>query len=103
MIEDELKNIKARFGIPPKIAEFHRVMIELAGNRTLIMFSNALAGIVDEHLSLPQRSTTIDPEYSLRQLRYGLKSTSIMAVLSGSNDEPADEAPVEEHQRGRTG
>src|SRR3546814_1975029 len=41
MIEDELKKIKDRFGITPTIAEFHRVMIELAGNRTLIKFSNA--------------------------------------------------------------
>src|SRR3546814_5153306 len=52
MIEDELKNIKDRFGITPKIAEFHRVMIELAGNRTLTMFSNALAGLrSEEHTS----------------------------------------------------
>jgi len=97
MIEDELKNIKDRFGITPKIAEFHRVMIELAGNRTLIMFSNALAGLVDEHLSLAQRRNTIDPEFSMRQLRYGLKSHSKLADLIEAKDGPGAEAHWKEH------
>src|SRR3546814_12086640 len=72
-------------------------MIELAGNRTLIMFSNALAGLVDEHLSLAQRRNTIDPEFSMRQLRYGLKSHSKLADLIEAKDGPGAEAHWKEH------
>src|SRR3546814_3972995 len=74
-------------------------MIELAGNRTLIMFSNALAGLVDEHLSLAQRRNTIDPEFSMRQLRYGLKSHSKLADLIEAKDGPGAEAHWKEHMR----
>src|SRR3546814_17621883 len=84
LFRSELKNIKDRFGITPKIAEFHRVMIELAGNRTLIMSSNALAGLVDEHLSLAQRRNTIDPELDRKSTR--LNSSHSCASRMPSSD-----------------
>jgi DNA-binding FadR family transcriptional regulator len=87
MIEEELSNIRDRFLVTAKIAEFHQVMIELAGNKTLIMFSNALRGLADEHLNLAQRRNShIDPEFSMRQLRYGLKSHSKLVDLIEAKD-----------------
>jgi DNA-binding FadR family transcriptional regulator len=93
MIEGELSQIRDRFAITAMIAEFHRTMIDLAGNQTLIMFSHALRGLVDEHLNLAQRRNSVDPEISLRQLKFGLKSHSKLVDLI----EAKDGAGAEEH------
>src|SRR3546814_13992855 len=92
-----MNNIKDRFGIPSKVAEFNRVQCELASNRALSIFPNALAGIVDENLRRAQRRNTIDPEFSMRQLRYGLKSHSKLADLIEAKDGPGAEAHWKEH------
>lgn len=93
MIEGELSQIRDRFAITAMIAEFHRTMIDLAGNQTLIMFSHALRGLVDEHLNLAQRRNSVDPEISLRQLKFGLKSHSKLVDLI----EAKDGSGAEEH------
>lgn len=93
MIEGEMSHIKDRFAITSMIAEFHRAMIDLAGNKTLIMFSHALSGLVNEHLNLAQRRNSVDPEISLKQLRFGLKSHTKLVDLI----EARDGAGAEEH------
>lgn len=86
MIEGEMSHIKDRFAITSMIAEFHRAMIDLAGNKTLIMFSHALSGLVNEHLNLAQRRNSVDPEISLKQLRFGLKSHTKLVDLIEARD-----------------
>lgn len=98
LIDDEMSKVKDRFEVTPLIVEFHRLMIELAGNKTLIMFSQALRSLVDEHLSLAQRrSPVIDPELSERQLRFGLKSHSKLVDLIEAKDGAGAEAHWRAH------
>ena len=61
-IEDELSNIQNRIAVTLLIAEFHRLLMDLSGNSTLNMFSQALRGLVDAHLSLSARGRQgLDP------------------------------------------
>lgn len=97
-IEDELSDLKDRFAVSTKIAEFHRLMIELAGNKTLIMFWQALSGLVDDHLHLAQRRTlTLDPDTSERRLRFGFKSHAKLVDLIEAKDGPGAEAHWKAH------
>lgn len=97
-IEDEFSDLKDRFAASTKIAEFHRLMIDLAGNKTLIMFWQALSGLVDEHLHLAQRrSPPLDPEFSERRLRFGFKSHSRLVDLIEAGDGPGAEAHWKAH------
>lgn len=97
-IEDELSNIKNRIAVTLLIAEFHRLLMDLSGNRTLNMFSQALRGLVDAHLSLSARGRQgIDPEMSEKQLRFGLKSHSRLVDLIEARDGDGAEAHWKRH------
>lgn len=98
LIDLELTLIGDRFAVAKRIAEFHQTMIELAGNQTLIMVAQALRGLVDEHLLLAQRRhPDVDPEFSKRQLRYGLKSHSKLVDLIEAENGPEAEAHWKAH------
>ncbi|NLR72822.1 FadR family transcriptional regulator [Novosphingobium sp. ERN07] len=98
LIDIELALISDRMAVSRRIAEFHQTMIELAGNQTLIMVAQALRGLVDEHLLLAQRrQADIDPEFSKRRLRFGLKSHTKLVDLIEAEDGPGAEAHWKEH------
>jgi len=97
-IAEEMALVQDRFAATAKIAEFHQLMIELAGNQTLIIFAQALRGLVDEHLYLAQRSRPIaDPEFTERQLRFGFRSHERLADLIEAKDGPGAEAHWRDH------
>lgn len=97
-IEDEMGNIKNRMAVTLLIAEFHRLLMDLSGNRTLNMFSQALRGLVDAHLSLStRRRLAVDPDMSEKQLRFGLKSHSRLVDLIEAKDGDAAEAHWKRH------
>ena len=92
-IEDEMGLITDRYAVSMLIAEFHRLLMELSGNKTLNVFSQALRGLVDGHLSLAQRRRPdVDPDFSQKQLRFGLKSHSRLVDLIEAKDGAAAEA-----------
>jgi DNA-binding FadR family transcriptional regulator len=98
LIKTEFNLMQDRFAVSSRIAEFHRVLIELAGNKTLIMFSQALAGLVDDHLHLAQRrAPPLDPDLSDRRLRFGLKSHTKLVDLIEARDGDGAEAHWKAH------
>lgn len=97
-IQDEMSSINDRMTITLMIAEFHRLLMELSGNRALNMFSQALRGLVDSHLSLSaRRRQENDPVVSERRLRFGLKSHSKLVDLIEARDGDAAEAHWKRH------
>jgi DNA-binding FadR family transcriptional regulator len=98
LIDVELSLVQDRFAVSSRIVEFHQTMIELAGNQTLTMFSQALRGLVDQHLMLAQRRRPdVDPERSQRQLRFGLKSHAKLVDLIEAKDGAGAEAHWKAH------
>jgi len=97
IIEKELSLTRDRFAITPVLAEFHRVLIEMAGNKTLVVINQALRGLANAHMELAQRRSPIDPEYSERQLRFGLKSHSRLVDLIEAKDGVGAEAHWRNH------
>lgn len=97
-IEDEMKVMTDRYAVTLKIAEFHRLLMELSGNKTLNVFAQALRGLVEGHLALAQRRRPdVDPEFSQKQLRFGLKSHSRLVDLIEAKDGDGAEAHWKEH------
>ena len=97
-IEQEMSNIPNRMAVTLLIAEFHRLLMDLSGNRTLNMFTQALRGLVDAHLSLSTRRHQVtDPEMSEKQTRFGLKSHSRLVDLIEAKDGEAAEAHWKRH------
>jgi len=98
LILTEFTLIKDRYAVSSVIAEFHRSMIELAGNKTLIMFSQALSGMVNDYLHLAQRrSPPLDPHLSERRLRFGFKSHTKLVDLIEARDGAGAEAHWKAH------
>jgi DNA-binding FadR family transcriptional regulator len=97
-IEEEMAQIKERFAVSLLIAEFHRLLMELSGKKTLNVLSEALRALVDGHLSLStRRRQEADVEFSQRQLRFGLKSHSRLVDLIEAKDGPGTEAHWRAH------
>lgn len=97
-IDDEMSHIKDRYAVTLLIAEFHRLLMELSGNRTLNVFSQALRALVDGHLSLStRRRQDVDHEFSERQLRFGLKSHTKLVDLIEAKDGPAAQEHWKNH------
>ena len=97
-LDTELSLVKDRPSTVLAIAEFHRLMIELAGNKSLIMFSQALAGLVEEHLKLAnRRETETDVVLLEKRLRFGLRSHAKLIYLIETKDGVAAEAHWREH------
>jgi DNA-binding FadR family transcriptional regulator len=97
-IEKELAVIEDRDAVRGAIAEFHRLLIELAGNMTLIMVWQAIAGLVEDHMRLAHRRAPMaDPAMQLRQLRFGIKSHSKLVDLIEAKDGPGAVAHWKEH------
>lgn len=82
----------------PVIAEFHRNLIAFAGNKTLIVFVQALQGLAEAHVALAQRrNPKLDPAASVRQQRQGFKSHARLVDLIEAGDGPGAEAHWREH------
>lgn len=97
-VDEEMGQISDRYAVTMLIAEFHRLLMELSGNKTLNVFSQALRGLVDGHLALAQRRRPeVDQEFSQRQLRFGLKSHARLVDLIEAKDGSAAEAHWKEH------
>ena len=97
-VDEEMGRMADRFAVTMMIAEFHRILMELSGNKTLNVFSQALRGLVDGHLALAyRRRPEVDPEFSQRQLKYGLKSHSRLVDLIEARDGPGAEAHWKAH------
>lgn len=97
IIEKEMALTRDRFAVTPVMAEFHRVLIEMAGNKTLMVIHQALRGLGEAHMELAQRRSPIDPEYSERQLRFGFKSHARLVDLIEARDGPGAEAHWRNH------
>ncbi len=98
IIEQELSLAKDRFAVTPVLAEFHRVLIEMAGNKTLVVINQALRGLANAHMELAQRrNPVVDPEFSERQLRFGFKSHAKLVDLIEAKDGPGAEAHWRNH------
>jgi len=80
------------------VAEFHKAMIEFAGNQTLIMMWQALAGLIEEHLKLAQRHEVVT-DFALveRRTRFGMRSQHKLVDLIEAGDGVAAEAHWREH------
>ena len=97
-IANEMSLLKDRAQTATAIAEFHRLMIELAGNQTMIMVWQALSGLVEEHLKLAQRREAVTDQDQLeRRLRFGFKSHSKLVDLIEARNGIAAEAHWREH------
>lgn len=97
-IEQEKKLMGDRPNTAIAIAEFHRLMIEFAGNETMNMMWQALYGLVAEHLQLAQRREPIlEPTAMERRLRFGFKSHSKLVDLIEARDGPGAETHWREH------
>ncbi len=98
LIDDEMRLINDHLAMTPLVVEFHRMLMELSGNKTLTMFAQALRGLVDAHLALVQRRRhEIDPASSARELRYGLKSHAKLVDFIEAKDGPGAEAHWKSH------
>ena len=80
------------------IADFHENLIELAGNKTLIVFVNALRALARAHVTLARRrNPKLDAEMTARQLKQGFKSHARLVNLIEAGDGPGAEAHWRRH------
>jgi DNA-binding FadR family transcriptional regulator len=81
------------------VAEFHKAMIEFAGNQTLIMMWQALGGLIAEHLKLAQRhgQERSEPAMLEKRRRYGMRSQKKLVDLIEARDGAAAEAHWRDH------
>lgn len=98
-IEKEISLAGERNALQAKaIVEFHNLMIELAGNKTLLMMAQALRGLVDAHLLLAQRHfPPASPEQAKKNYLFGLRSHSKLVDLIEAKDGPGAEAQWRSH------
>jgi DNA-binding FadR family transcriptional regulator len=97
IVEKEMSLVNDRFSVIPVMALFHRTLIEMAGNKTLMVIHQALRALSDAHMSLAQRRSQVDPKYSERQLRFGFKSHARLIDLIEAKDGPGAEAHWRNH------
>jgi DNA-binding FadR family transcriptional regulator len=97
-IETERSLVPDRFAVSHAVAEFHNVMMELAGNKTLLMFAQALRGLVSAHLQLAQHHLPPTPERDLQKsFRRGFNSHAKLVDLIEAEDGAGAEAHWREH------
>ncbi len=93
-LETEKELLKASKDIARQLADFHRILIDLSGNITLMMVGHALHGIVDKHQALAQRhaQARTDLETRLKLARSGLRSQAKLIELIEAGDGAAAQA-----------
>ena len=93
VVETEMKLVRDRHEAAKVIVDFHTRLIELAGNKTLEMMSQALRGLVESHLLLAQRNMPeISPEQTEKDLRYGFRShQKLVDLIEARNGQGAEE------------
>lgn len=70
------------------IADFHRIMMELCGNVTLMMIAHSLQGLVEQHLSIAGGLNVMneDRENLQKRTRFGLRSHARLIDLVEQGD-----------------
>lgn len=97
-IENEMSRAKDRQAFAVTVAEFHGLMMELSGNKTLNIFSQALRALVDGHLALAVRKQSdMDERQIQRQRNYGVKSCGKLVDLIEAKDGDGAEAHWKSH------
>jgi DNA-binding FadR family transcriptional regulator len=97
-IEAEIAAVDERPLQAHLIVEFHNLMIELAGNKTLLMVAQAVRGLVDAHLQLAQRHLPpASNDESRKAYLHGIRSHSRLVDLIEAKDGPGAEAHWRSH------
>jgi DNA-binding FadR family transcriptional regulator len=68
------------------LAEFHRRLVELAGNRTLLLITDMLQDIVAEHQVAQMRRRQSDEEMQIKRGLWGLRSFDRLSSLIRAGD-----------------
>lgn len=70
------------------IADFHRIMMELCGNVTLMMIAHSLQGLVEQHLAIAGDLNAVneDEERFQKRTRFGLRSHARLIDLVEQGD-----------------
>jgi DNA-binding FadR family transcriptional regulator len=98
LLEEQKQHVNDRPTFAILVAEFHRQMIELSGNKTLNIFSQALRALVDGHLALATvKQTDWDQRSLQRQRNYGLKSCGKLVDLIEAKEGEEAEAHWKRH------
>jgi len=80
------------------VARFHRVLVEMAGNKTLLVITQALAALGIAHVALAHRRKAVqDSAFTERQLRFGLRSLARLVDLIEAGDGSGAEAHWRAH------
>lgn len=86
-LDFEYTLINDRHEISRAIAQFHQLMIDLAGNQTMSMVAHALQHLVERHQILAQqREPTTDLKQLEKRTLYGLKSHAKLIDLIEQGD-----------------
>jgi DNA-binding FadR family transcriptional regulator len=100
-VDREFKVIDDRPKVAAAVAEFHSLLVQESGNRTLALISSALNAITERHLMMVHRRN--DPTESVASRRErsltGFRSHRKLVRIIASGDGPAAEAHWTEHLR----
>jgi DNA-binding FadR family transcriptional regulator len=98
VIDDQLDNIADPVAVSPHITQFHRLLIELSGNKTLSVFWQVVGGLIDTHQSLAQRrQPDVGIELTREQLSNAVTSHSRLVDLIETKDGSAAEQHWRQH------
>lgn len=91
-IERERDLLTDRPKLASAMAEFHRLLVQESGNKTLLLIAEALHSLVEKHNSLVYGDNqSEDPEFLKRRAQVGLRSQTRLVELIESGDGPAAE------------
>lgn len=91
-IERERDLLTDRPKLASAMAEFHRLLVQESGNKTLLLIAEALHHLVEKHNSLVYGDIeSEDPEFLKRRAQTGLRSQTRLVELIESGDGPAAE------------
>jgi DNA-binding FadR family transcriptional regulator len=100
-VDREFKVLDDRPKVAAAVAEFHSLLVQESGNRTLALISSALNAITERHLVMVHRRT--DPTESVTSRRErmltGFRSHRKLVRIIASGDGAAAEAHWTEHLR----
>lgn len=99
-VMQELEMMGDSVRLTKAIADFHRLLLEQCGNKSLGVIAMGLSGVFERHLNLAYRSRR--PEHEaivMKRLRFGLRSHSKLVDLIEEGNGPGSEAHWTEHMR----
>jgi DNA-binding FadR family transcriptional regulator len=81
------------------LAQFHRVLVELGGNRTLLFLTELLQGVLERHQVEYFQRRSLDPEIQRNRSLWGLRSFRKLVALIEAGDGDGAEAHWRLHVR----